>query len=137
MLLEEFGGHVRQDVEGVALLDQADAFGGQAFELDGSDFGAVLFVLAAALQILVVVEPALRAVPGAVEEVDDGPEQFLDIGLEACVREGRNHGVEDVDEGRLRGLAVGEGPRIGLVVRAVAVELHFGDDGGGDGVPGW
>ncbi len=84
VLLEEFGGHVREDVEGVALLDQADAFGGQAFELDGSDFGAVLFVLAAALQILVVVEAALRAVPGAVEEVDDGPEQFLDVGLEAC-----------------------------------------------------
>ena len=137
MLLEEFGGHVREDVEGVALLDQADAFGGQAFELDGSDFGAVLFVLAAALQILVVVEPALRAVSGAVEEVDDGPEQFLDVGLEACVREGRNHGVEDVDEGRLCDLAVGEGPRIGLVVRAVAVELHFGDDGGCDGVLGW
>ena len=135
MLLEEFGGHVREDVEGVALLDQADAFGGQVFELDGSDFGAVLFVLAAALQILVVVELALRAVSGAVEEVDDGPEQFLDIGLEACVCEGRNHGVEDVDEGRLRGLAVGEWPRIGFVVRPVAVELHFGDDGGGDG--GW
>ena len=96
-----------------------------------------MFVLAAALQILVVVEPALRAVSGAVKEVDDGPEQFLDVGLEAGVCEGRNHGVEDVDEGRLRGLAVGERPRIGLVVGAVAVELHFVDDGGGDGMLGW
>ena len=116
-----------------------DALGGQAFELDGFDLGAVLLALAAALRLLVVVELALDAVDGAVEEVDEGPEQVVEIGLEAGVGERRDERVEDVGERRLRRLGLGQRPRIGLVLEgAVAVELQLGEEvvGRGGGVRG-
>ena len=75
---------------------------------------------------------------GAVEEIDGRPEQVLEVGFEACVREGRDQGVEDVGDGAGDGLGFGQRPRVGLVVEgAIAVELEFGEDGGGDGVLGW
>jgi hypothetical protein len=36
---------VAAELEGVAALDQADALGGQAFEFDGANLGAILFEL--------------------------------------------------------------------------------------------
>ena len=60
--LEQFGGVVADEFEGVAALDQAEALGDQALELDRLDLGAVLLGLAAALRLLVDVELALDAV---------------------------------------------------------------------------
>ena len=74
------------------------ALGQQPLQLDRADLGAVLLLLAAALRLLVAVELALDPVGGAVEQVDGGPEQVLEIGLEARVGEGGDQGVEDVGE---------------------------------------
>jgi hypothetical protein len=54
----------------LAALDEAEAIGQEAFELDGADFRAVLFLLAALLGVLIVVERTLHTVGGAVEEID-------------------------------------------------------------------
>lgn len=57
--------------------------GGEAFEFDRADLGAVLFLLAALLRLLVVVQFALDPAGGAVEEIDGRPKQVLEVGFEA------------------------------------------------------
>ena len=104
MALELVGGLVAEEFHGVAALDERDAFGRQPFQLDRPDLGAVLFLLAAPLGLLIVVELALDAVRGAVEEIDRGPEQILEIGLEARVAERRDQRVEDVGDGAADGV---------------------------------
>ena len=57
--LELVGGLVAEEFHAVSALDQRLAFGGEAFEFDRADLGAVLFLLAALLRLLVVIELAL------------------------------------------------------------------------------
>ena len=77
----------------------------QPLEFDGADFGAVLLVLAAPLRLLVVVEIALGAVGGAVEEIDGAPEEVFEVGLEARVAERGDERIEDVGQRGLHGRA--------------------------------
>ena len=70
MALELVGGEVAEEFHGVAALDEREAFGHQPFQLDRADLGAVLFLLAALLGDLVVVELAFDTVHGAVEQID-------------------------------------------------------------------
>jgi hypothetical protein len=103
--------------------------GGEAFEFDRANFGAILFPLAALLRLLVVVEPALDPAGGTMEEVDGRPEQLAEIGLEASVAQGDDKGVEDVGAGAGDGLGFGQRSRVGFVLEgAIAVELEFGED---------
>ena len=83
--LELVGGLVAEELHAVPALDQRLPFGGEAFEFDRADFGAVLFLLAALLRLLVVVELALDPAGGAVEEIDGRPEQIFEVGFEAGV----------------------------------------------------
>ena len=71
--LEQFGGVIAHEFEGVAAFDQAEALRNQAFELDRLDLGAILFGLPAALRLFVVIELALDPVGLAVEQVDERP----------------------------------------------------------------
>src|SRR5665213_1612593 len=118
MLAEEF--------EGVAPFDQADALTDQAFELDRFDLGAVLFVLALALRLLVAVELAFDAVDLAMEQIHERPEQVVEIVLEPRVVE---HGAEGADrrvEMLLGGVGFRQWPRIGLIlVGTMAVKREF------------
>jgi hypothetical protein len=93
------GGQVAEELHAVAAFDEGEALGHEAFQLDRADFGAVLFLLAALLGVLVVVELALHTVGGAVEEIDRGPQQVLEVGFEARVTQRRDQGVEDVGDG--------------------------------------
>ena len=124
--LEQLGGVVAHEFEGVAALDEADALGDEALELDRLDLGAVLLGLAAALRLLVGVELALDAVGLAVEQVDERPQQIGEIVLEA--RAGQ-HGAEGLDHGvelAADGVGLGQGARIGLVLAgAMAVEREL------------
>ena len=70
---EQLADIVADKFEGVAAFDQSHALGDQAFELDRFDFGAVLFGLAAALRLFVVIEFAFDAVELAVEQIDKRP----------------------------------------------------------------
>ena len=65
----------------------------------GADFRAVLFFLPALLGQLVGVEIAFDPVDRAVEEIDRRPEEIVEIGFEAGLRQRRNEGVEDVGDG--------------------------------------
>ena len=85
MALELFGGLVAEEFHAVPALDQRLPLGGEALQFDRADFGAVLFLLAALLRLLVVVEFALDPADGAVEEVDGRPEQIFEVGFEAGV----------------------------------------------------
>ena len=49
MALELLGGLVAEELHGIASLEQRDALGGQAFELDRSHLRAVPFTLALVL----------------------------------------------------------------------------------------
>jgi hypothetical protein len=80
--LEQFGGVVAKEFEGVAALDQADALADQAFELDRLDLGTVLLGLGAALRLLVAIELCFDTVDLAVKEVDEGPRQIGEIVFE-------------------------------------------------------
>ena len=86
--LELFGGLVAEEFKAVPAFDQRHSLGGEAFEFDRADFGAVLFFLAAPLRLLVVVEFALDAGDGAVEEIDGRPQQLFEVGFEARVAQG-------------------------------------------------
>ena len=83
--LELVGGLVAEELHAVAALDQRLPLGDEALEFDRADFRAVLFLLAAPLRLLVVVEFALDAADGAVEEIDGRPEQVFEVGFEAGV----------------------------------------------------
>jgi len=86
------------------------------------------------LRLLVVVELALDAVDGAVEQIDGRPEQVVKVGLEPRVAQGRDQGAEDIGDGACDGVAFGKRPRIGLVVKgAVAVELKLVEEAIGRG----
>jgi hypothetical protein len=65
--LVEIGGVIAEELDGVAALDQGEALCQQAFELDRADFRAVLFLLAALLGALVVVELAVHPAGGTVD----------------------------------------------------------------------
>ena len=82
----------RKNSNAVAAFDQRLPLGGEAFQFDRADFGAVLFLLAALLRLLVVVEFALDPVDGAVEEIDRRPEQVFEVGFEARVGQRRRRG---------------------------------------------
>jgi len=119
-------GVLAHELDGVAPLDQAETLGGQTFELDRLDLGAVLLGLAAALRLLVAVELGLDAVELAVEQVDKRPQQIGEIVFEP--RAGQHHaqGLNRGIEMALNGVGVGQGARIGLVLaRAIAGEGQF------------
>ena len=78
---------------------------------------------------LVVVERALHAIGGAVEEVDGRPKQVLEVGLETRVSKGGDQGVEDVRDGAADNLGFGRRSRVGLVRGwMIAVKLKLGAD---------
>ena len=100
----------------------------EAFEVDRADLRAVLFLLAALLGVLVVVELALNPVGGAVEEVDRRPEQIVEVGFEARVAQGRDQRVEDIGDGAADGVGFGQRSGVGFVLEgSVAIELQFGE----------
>ena len=70
MALELVGRQVAEEFHRVSALDERGAFGDQPFQLDRADFRSILFLLAALLPVLIVVEFALHAIGGAVEEID-------------------------------------------------------------------
>ena len=129
MALELFGGLVAEEFHAVPAFDQRLPLGREALQFDRADFGAVLFLLAAPLRLLVVVEFAFDPADGAVEEIDGRPEQIFEVGFEAGVAKGGDEGVEDVGDGAGDGLGFGQRSRVGLVLEgAIAVELEFGED---------
>jgi hypothetical protein len=119
----EFSRVVAHKFEGVAALDQAQALGDQAFELDRLDLGAVLFGLAAALRLLVEIELTLDAVDLAVEEIDERPQEIGEIVLEPRAGQHRAEGLDHGAELAADGVGLGQWPRIGLVLAgAMAVK---------------
>jgi hypothetical protein len=93
---EQFGRVLAQEFEGVAALDESEALGDQALELDRLDFGAVLFGLTLALRLLVEIELAFDAVDLAVEQVDERPQQIGQIVFEPRARQ---HDAQGLDRG--------------------------------------
>ena len=116
MALELVGGEVAEELHAVAAFDEREALGHQPFQFDRPNLRAVLFLLAALLGVLVVVELALHAVGGAVEEIDGRPQQVLEVGFEARVTQGRDQRVEDVGYDAGDGIGFGQWPWVGLVL---------------------
>jgi len=126
---ELVGRDVAEKLHAVAAFDQGEALGQEAFQLDGADFRAVLLLLAALLGVLVDVKVALCAIGGPVEEIDRGPQQALELGLEARVTERCDQGVKDVGDGTRDDAGFRERPRVGLILeRTVTMELQLGED---------
>jgi hypothetical protein len=109
MRFELVGGGFAHELHGVAPFDQADAFADLPFELDRLDLGAILLALAALLGVLVVVEFALDAAFGAVEEVGERPAQVFKVGFEPCVDHRGDEGVEHVGDSACGHALVGSG----------------------------
>ena len=110
------------------------ALGQELLQLHRADLRAVLVTLAAFLRLFVVVELAFDPLGGAVEQLDGGPEQVVEVGLEAGVAQGGDQGVEDVGQCALDPALIGKRPGVGLVLEGtVAVELEFGEKRGGRG----
>ena len=128
------GGLVAKELHRVAALDGALPFAGEPLEFDGADFRAVLFLLPALLRLLVGVEVAFDPVDRAVEEIDRGPEEVVEVGLEARLRQRRDEGVENVGDRSGGGAGFRQGPRVGFVGEgAIAEELQFAEKMGGGG----
>src|SRR6266851_5305786 len=129
MVLVEIGGVVAEELHGVTAFDESKALCEQALELDRADFRAVLVLLAALLGALVVVEFALDAAGGTVEQIDGRPQQVVEVGFEASITQRRDQGIEDVGDGATDDAGLGQWTRIGLVLeRTVAMELELGED---------
>ena len=113
---------------------KVDALGQQPLQFDRADFRSVLLGLAALLRLLVAVEFAFDPVGGAVEQVNLGPQQVFEVGLQAGVGEGGDQGIEDVGDRGADSALFGQRPGVGFVLEgAVSVELEFGQDRGGRG----
>ena len=64
-----------------------------------------------------------------MEDVDEGPEQVVEVGFEPGVAEHTGEGLDDRGKPGADHLVVGQGAGIGLVLmRTVAVHLQFEDD---------
>ena len=114
--LELVGGVVAEQLHAVAPLDERLSFGDEALQFDRADFRAVLFLLIAPLRLLVVVEFALDASNGAVEEIDGRPEQLFEVGFEAGVAQCGDEGVEDVGDGASDHVRFWQRPRVWFVL---------------------
>jgi hypothetical protein len=126
MALVEIGSAIAEELHGIASLDEGEALCQQAFEVDRADFRAVLLLLAALLGALIVVEFALDAAGGTMEQVDSRPQQIIEIGFEASITQGCDQGIEDVVDGATDEVCLGQRARIGLVLeRTPAVELEL------------
>src|SRR3546814_13005805 len=91
-----------------------------------SYFAAILFALELALRLLIAVELALDALAGAVEDIDDAPEQVLEVGFDTGIDETARQGVEDVGDGAASEAIIGKRPGVGFaVIGPLAVKLHF------------
>ena len=129
MALELVGGLVAEELHAVAAFDERQPFGKQALEFDRANLRAVLLLLAALLGVRIVIELALHALGGAVEEVDRRPQQIFEVRFEAGVAERRDQRVEDVGHGPAGGGGFGQRPWVRLVAgRTIAIELEFGED---------
>src|SRR3546814_5129245 len=63
---------------------------------------------------------------GPVENIDDAPEQILEIGLDAGIDEAARQGVEDVGDGAPGKSVARERPGVGFIlIGPMAVKLHF------------
>jgi hypothetical protein len=61
-----------------------------------------------------------------VEEIDRGPQQALEIGLEARITERRDQGVEDVCDRAADDIDFRQRSRVGLVLKGtIAIELEL------------
>ena len=89
------GGVVAAELEGVAPLDQADALRGQALQLDRADLGAVLLELARRCACSLASSSRSMRLDLAVEQIDEGPEQVVEIVLEPGVGEQRCEAFDD------------------------------------------
>ena len=87
---EVVGRLVAKVFHAVTPLDQCHALGSETLEFNRADFGAVLVSLAALLRLFVVVEFALDALVGAVEEIDCRPQQVLEVWFEAGFAQARD-----------------------------------------------
>jgi hypothetical protein len=122
------GGEVAEELHAAAAFDECEALGHETFQFDGTDLLAVLFLLAALLRVLIVVELALHAVSSAVKEIDGRPQQVLEVGFEARVTERRDQRVQDIGHGGADGVCLRQRPGIGLVVeRPIAVKLELAE----------
>lgn len=80
------------------------------------------------LLVLVSVEFASYAVPGAVEEVHRRPQEIVEVWFETGFAERRDESVEDVGERASHACLLGQGTRVGLVLmRTAAIELQFAE----------
>lgn len=122
MGLELFSGGLAQKFQRVAALDQRNALIDEPFKFDRLDLGAVLFALTPFLGILVIIEFALNAILGAVEEIGKLPAQILQIGLEPRVDQRRDEGIEHVGHGTCCQALVGQRSGIGFVAKGSVAE---------------
>ena len=107
MPLELIDGLVAKELHAIAALNQRLSLGRQALKLDGADLGAVLLFLAAPLRLLIVVELALDALRGAMEQIDGRPEEVLEIRLHAGVARRHHEGIEDIGDENGDGAGLG------------------------------
>ena len=106
MALELLGGLVAEELHAVPALDERLPLRGERRSSSTERISSLLFLLAAPLRLLVVVELPFDLGGGAVEDVDGRPEQNLEVGFEAGVggemssRERRRHGHDGHDARR-------------------------------------
>ena len=129
MALELVGSEVAEQLHAVVAFDEREPLGHEALQFDRPNLRAVLFLLAALLRVLIVVELALHAVGCAVEEIDGRPQQALKVGFEARVTERRDQRVEDVGHGAADGVGFRQRPGVGFVLEGtMAMDLKLRKD---------
>lgn len=134
LVLVMLGREVAHQFERVPAFDQGLPFSGQALEFARLDLRSVLLACDPTLALLIVVELALDAQDGPMEEIDHGPQQFVKIGFKAGLGERSGKNVEYLGYGAGNVVAIGEWPWIGLVLEwTPAIELKFGQDVAGRG----
>jgi hypothetical protein len=127
--VKELDGLIAEKFEAIATFDERDALGRQALKFDRSHFGAILFALAFALRLFVVVELTIDSGCRTVEEVDGRPEQILEVRFKPGLVQRGDKCVEDVGHCASNHPPFGQRSRIGLLLEwTVAKQLQFAKD---------
>src|SRR3546814_12977064 len=85
-----------------------------------------LFALQSALQLLIVIELPVGMAASAMKNIDEIPEEVVEIGLDAGILQASGKRIEHVSDRTGGKSRIGQWARIGLVVeRPQSKELHL------------
>lgn len=120
------GGGLPEIFHRVPSFDQRDAFAARSCQFYRANFASGLLALQSSLKLLIVVELPIGITASTLEDIDEVPEEIVEIGFDAGMLQTFRKCIEHVRDGAGGKSRIGQWARIGLVVeRTIPKELYL------------